>query len=110
MLFIITGEVDERIIANLMGFLEATESMEKFKTDDLELTALKDDVPAEGSDKPAYYFYFGGIWGGQLQRYRDNKALENACLPSGDEPALPSRVERLADDMLLWIVSQEVYS
>ena len=42
MLFIITGEVDERIIANLMGFLEATESMEKFKTDDLELTALND--------------------------------------------------------------------
>lgn len=42
MLFIITGEVDERIIANLMGFLEATESMDKFKTDDLELTALND--------------------------------------------------------------------
>ena len=21
------------------------------------------------------YFYFGGIWGGQLQRYKDNKAL-----------------------------------
>ena len=40
MLFIITGEVDERIIGNLMGFLEATESMDKFKTDDLELTGL----------------------------------------------------------------------
>lgn len=46
------------------------------------------------------YFYFGGIWGGQLQRYKDNKALENAYLPEGDEPALPSRVARLADDML----------
>ena len=66
----------------------------------IDVAVLKDDVPAEGSDKPAYYFYFGGIWGGQLQRYRDNKALENACLPSGDEPALPSRVVRLADDML----------
>ena len=42
MLFIITGEVDERIIGNLMGFLEATESMDKFKTDDLELTGLSD--------------------------------------------------------------------
>lgn len=42
MLFIITGEVDERIIGNLMGFLEATESMDKFKTDDLELTSQND--------------------------------------------------------------------
>ena len=51
-------------------------------------------------DDGQYYFYFGGIWGGQLQRYKDNKALENAYLPEGDEPALPSRVARLADDML----------
>ena len=46
MLFIITGEVDERIIGNLMGFLEATESMDKFKTDDLELTGLSDGSQA----------------------------------------------------------------
>lgn len=30
-----------------------------------------------------YYMYFGGLWGGQLQRYRDNKALESAALPPG---------------------------
>lgn len=47
-----------------------------------------------------YYMYFGGLWGGQLQRYRNNKALECASLPEGDEPTLPSRVARLADDML----------
>ncbi len=47
-----------------------------------------------------HYMYFGGLWGGQLQRYKDNKALECAYLPSGDELALPSRVVRLADDML----------
>ena len=47
-----------------------------------------------------YYLYFGGLWGGQLQRYKDNKALEDAYLPEGDEPALPSRVVRLTDDML----------
>jgi hypothetical protein len=47
-----------------------------------------------------HYMYFGGLWGGQLQRYKDNKALESAYLPSGDELALPSRVVRLADDML----------
>jgi hypothetical protein len=47
-----------------------------------------------------HYMYFGGLWGGQLQRYRDNKALECAYLPSGDESALPSRVVCLSEDML----------
>ena len=28
-------------------------------------------------DDGSHYMYFGGIWGGQLQRYRDNKAIEN---------------------------------
>lgn len=69
----------------------------------IDVAVLKDDVPADGTGKPAYYFYFGGIWGGQLQRYKDNKALENAHLPEGDEPALPSRVVRLSDDMLQFV-------
>lgn len=47
-----------------------------------------------------YYLYFGGLWGGQLQRYKDNKALENAVLPEGEEPSLPSRMARLSKDML----------
>jgi len=44
--------------------------------------------------------YFGGLWGGQLQRYKDNKALECACLPEGDQDALPARVARLSETML----------
>ncbi len=51
-------------------------------------------------DDGSYYMYFGGIWGGQLQRYRDNKAIENPCLPADNEPALPSRVVKLSDNML----------
>ena len=47
-----------------------------------------------------YYMYFGGIWGGQLQRYRNNKALENAETPLDNEPAIPPRVAKLTDDML----------
>jgi hypothetical protein len=46
------------------------------------------------------YLYFGGLWGGQLQRYRDNKALESAAFPHDDEAALPSRVVKLAPGML----------
>ena len=51
-------------------------------------------------DDGAIYTYFGGIWGGQLQRYKDNQALSVEHLPEGDEPALPSRVARMTDDML----------
>lgn len=47
-----------------------------------------------------YYMYFGGLWGGQLQRYRNNKALECADLPEGDALALCPKVVRLREDML----------
>lgn len=58
------------------------------------------DPCAFKDDDGEIYVYFGGLWGGQLQRYRDNKALENACLPEGDETALPSRVARMSKDMM----------
>jgi Beta-xylosidase len=51
-------------------------------------------------DDGQVYVYFGGIWGGQLQWYRDNKALKNEYLPSGSEAPLPSRVARMTDDCL----------
>lgn len=51
---------------------------------------------ADGS----YYMYFGGLWGGQLQRYRHNKAIECGHEPADEEPALPSRVVKLSADML----------
>ena len=47
-----------------------------------------------------YYMYFGGLWGGQLQRYRDNKALESGAEPADDEAALCPKVVRMAEDML----------
>ena len=58
------------------------------------------DMAVFRDDDGSHYIYFGGIWGGQLQCYRDNKAIENPHLPADDEPALPSRVVKLADDML----------
>lgn len=47
-----------------------------------------------------YYIYFGGLWGGQLQRYRNNKAIECGHEPADDEPALCAKVAKLSDDML----------
>lgn len=58
------------------------------------------DAAVFRDDDGSYYMYFGGIWGGQLQRYRDNKAIESPCLSADNEPALPSRVVKLSDNML----------
>ena len=44
-------------------------------------------------DDDEYYMYFGGIWGGQLQRYEDNLAKDcGTSYPADDEPAIPGRV------------------
>ena len=48
----------------------------------------------------AYYIYFGGLWGGQLQRYRNNKAQESGAEPEDGQPALCAKVARLSADML----------
>ena len=45
------------------------------------------------------YIYFGGIWGGQLQYYRNNVYNESNSEPAAHEPALGPRVARLTADM-----------
>ena len=57
--------------------------------------------PAVFQDKDgAHYMYFGGIRGGQLQRYRNNKAMESGVFPKADEPALTAKIAKLTDNML----------
>lgn len=57
-------------------------------------------------DDGSYYMYFGGIWGGQLQRWRSGSfnaaAPESpfAHLPADNEPALCAKVAKLTDDLL----------
>lgn len=50
-------------------------------------------------DNGKYYMYFGGIWGGQLQKYRNNEYNENYELPNKDEAALGAKIALLTDDM-----------
>ncbi|MDT0648349.1 glycoside hydrolase family 43 protein [Zunongwangia sp. F260] len=48
-----------------------------------------------------YYMYFGGIWGGQLQDYRNNEYQgEEDIYPADDEPALLPMIAKLGDDMI----------
>ena len=71
---------------------------------------VAEDSPIKGSysidpcvfeeENGSHYMYFGGLWGGQLQRYRDNKAIECGHEPADNEPALCSKVVKISDNML----------
>jgi Glycosyl hydrolases family 43 len=47
----------------------------------------------------SHYMYFGGIWGGQLQRWRSGSYDANGKEPGEDEPALSPKVARLSADL-----------
>jgi hypothetical protein len=50
-------------------------------------------------DDGKHYMYFGGIWGGQLQWYRDNMYRADFAEPLPEEKALGPRIALLTDDM-----------
>lgn len=46
------------------------------------------------------YIYFGGLWGGQLEKWQTNSFKSDAEGPAPDAPAIGPRVAELSDDML----------
>ena len=54
----------------------------------------------------SYYIYFGGLWGGQLQRWRsgtfnaEHPESPTAHIPEDNEPALCAKVAKLNGDLL----------
>jgi hypothetical protein len=50
-------------------------------------------------DDGSYYMYFGGIWGGQLQKWTKNKYDSAGALKKPDEKAILPRVAKLNADM-----------
>ena len=76
-----------------------------------------EDNPIEGSysmdpsvfkdDDGSYYMYFGGIWGGQLQRWNEDNQytpgecgneLQDSGIPDG--PAISPRIAKMSNDMI----------
>jgi hypothetical protein len=52
-------------------------------------------------DDGKYYMYFGGLWGGQLQRWKSGEyKADDESQPADDQPALFPKVARMANDML----------
>lgn len=71
-----------------------------FKPQPLPMKGSYSIDPCLFEDDGEHYMYFGGLWGGQLQRYRDNNYLGNDNLPESDEPALCPKVVKMTEDML----------
>jgi hypothetical protein len=77
------------------------------KTPEGPFTAEKEPIKGSYSIDPAvfrddngsYYMYFGGIWGGQLQRWNKNKYDSSGQLRKADEQAILPRVAKLSADM-----------
>lgn len=71
-------------------------------------TAEPDYIPGSFSIDPAVYMdddgkayiYFGGLWGGQLEKWQTGSFVENAEGPKGNEPALGPMYAELSDDLL----------
>ena len=51
-------------------------------------------------DDGQHYMYWGGLWGGQLQRWRNGSYNPNVPPEPDDGPAIGPRIARMADDML----------
>lgn len=51
-------------------------------------------------DDGAQYMYFGGIWGGQLQRWATGSYKPEDVYPAANEPALTPKIARMADNMV----------
>ena len=72
--------------------------------------AIKDSFSIDPAvfkdDDGSYYMYFGGLWGGQLQRWRtgqfksENPESPTAFIPEDNEPALLPVVAKMRDDLL----------
>ncbi len=57
------------------------------------------DPAVFADDDGEHYLYFGGLWGGQLQQYRDNVHAPDHAEPDPERPALGARVARLHANM-----------
>lgn len=51
-------------------------------------------------DDEQAYIVFGGLWGGQLEKWQTGEYVEGADGPGSTEPALGPKIARLSEDML----------
>jgi hypothetical protein len=85
-----------------MGVATSQSPTGPFKADATPIAGSYSIDPAVFADTDGKaYIYFGGLWGGQLQRWQTGKYDANAPekKPDGSEPAIGPRVAQLSVDM-----------
>ncbi|WP_108423615.1 glycoside hydrolase family 43 protein [Flagellimonas amoyensis] len=84
-----------------IGVAKSTSPAGPFKALDLPIGGSYSMDPAVFEDADGkYYMYFGGIWGGQLQQWKDGEYLGEDLYPADDEPAIAPKIALMSDDMV----------
>lgn len=84
-----------------IGVATSTTPAGPFKADPTPITGSFSIDPAVfKDDNGSFYMYFGGIWGGQLQRWVGGKYNPEDVYPDSTKPAISPKVVRMKKDML----------
>lgn len=84
-----------------IGVATSTSPSGPFKAEENYMKGTYSMDPAVYKDEDgSYYMYLGGIWGGQLQRWRTGEYDPEGEEPNDDEPAISPKIAKMSDDML----------
>lgn len=82
-----------------LGVAESDSPVGPFIPDEKYIPGSYSIDPAVLVEDDEAYIYFGGLWGGQLEKWQTGEFVPDAVGPCGDEPALGPMVAVLSDDM-----------
>ncbi|MDD6010042.1 MAG: glycoside hydrolase family 43 protein [Lachnospiraceae bacterium] len=82
-----------------LGVAESDSPVGPFTPDEKYIPGSYSIDPAVLVEDDEAYIYFGGLWGGQLEKWQTGEFVPDAVGPCGDEPALGPMVAVLSDDM-----------
>ena len=82
-----------------LGVAESDSPVGPFTPDDHYIPGSYSIGPAVMVEGDEAYIYYGGLWGGQLEKWQTGEFVPDAVGPSGDEPALGPMFAVLSEDM-----------
>ena len=82
-----------------LGVAESDSPVGPFTPDEKYIPGSYSIDPAVLVEDDEAYIYFGGLWGGQLEKWQTGEFVPDAVGPSGDEPALGPMFAVLSEDM-----------
>ena len=82
-----------------LGVAESDSPVGPFAPDDNYIPGSYSIDPAVMVEGDEAYIYYGGLWGGQLEKWQTGEFVPDAVGPSGDEPALGPMFAVLSEDM-----------